>query len=304
MTEAGHVSLATRGSQEDVARAELGPGDWIWLTDSEVLVGAQLAIDDRHGLVGVPDWDTLVHLDEEGADDIARLRAALNAFAQGEPQSADYERRVFELLAQLEHFSPPDLSGSTPAALPLRRALALRQMGKLGLALVEIEEARRERPDDPVVLFVQLDLLRLENLPSAVKEAEGIADRPSASALVLAGCINVLASQADQTADDQFEPIAERVLALCRRLDQAPDRDQAGERLLALTEFNRGIVHLRAGRITQAQDAFRRAQLIYRDGPMNGSIAALETYDRHAREVARSVRMIAEQWSPQTPVAA
>ena len=79
MTEAGHVRLRLRGSQEDIAHAELRPGDWAWLSDGEVIVGAQLAIDDRYGLVGVLDWDTLVHLDDEGADDLERVRDELNA---------------------------------------------------------------------------------------------------------------------------------------------------------------------------------------------------------------------------------
>jgi hypothetical protein len=55
---------------------------------------------------------------------------------------------------------------------------------------------------------------------------------------------------------------------LCRRLDQAPHRDQAEERHLALAEFNRGLVHLRAGRITPAQNAFERARQIYPAGPI------------------------------------
>jgi hypothetical protein len=64
-TEDGHVCLTTRGSQEDLERAGVGPGDWVWLSDSEVVVGARLQMDDRYGLVGVPDWDTIAHLDDE-----------------------------------------------------------------------------------------------------------------------------------------------------------------------------------------------------------------------------------------------
>ena len=78
MTEAGHVRLTLPCSQEDILRLGLRPGDWAWLSDTEVMVGAQLAIDDRYGLVGVPDWDTLVHLDDEGADDVDRIMAELN----------------------------------------------------------------------------------------------------------------------------------------------------------------------------------------------------------------------------------
>ena len=37
---------------------------------------------------------------------------------------------------------------------------------------------------------------------------------------------------------------------------------------------------------------------------MLGGIAGLQTYDHHAREIARSVREIAERWVPTTRVAA
>jgi len=303
MTESGHVSLTTVGSQEDIARTGLRPGDWAWLSDGELIVGAQLAIDDRHGLVGVADWETLVHLDDEGANDFDLVSRELAALLIKEPYSKANEPRLFQLLAELEHIAP-HIGNDWPEPPAFRRAVALRQMGKLRLALLEANEARQAQPDSPMVIFLELDLLRLEDLPSAGKEAERIAEAASVPALVLSGCINVLATQAEQAADDEFKLIADRVLALCRRLDQAPDRDQPGEPLLALAEFNRGLVHLRASRISQAQNAFRRAQQIYPTGPMLDAIAALETYDRHAREVARRVREIAEQWSPPTPVAA
>jgi hypothetical protein len=66
MTEAGHVRLTLPCSQEDILKLGLQTGDWAWLSDSEVMVGAQLAIDDRYGLVGVPDWDTLAWIPTEG----------------------------------------------------------------------------------------------------------------------------------------------------------------------------------------------------------------------------------------------
>ena len=106
MTEAGHVCPDAR-SQEDILRLGLRPGDWAWLSDTEVMVGAQLAIDDRYGLVGVPDWDTLVHLDDEGADDFERIKAELNPLLTKEPPSSEDEPRILELLTQLEHAAPP-----------------------------------------------------------------------------------------------------------------------------------------------------------------------------------------------------
>ena len=304
MTEAGYVRLTLPCSREDILRMSLGPGDWAWLSESEILVGAQLAIDDRYGMVGVPDWDTLVHLDDEGADDFNRVSAALNPLLNGEPPSIEEEPRSLELLTQLEHFAPPQIKDAPPGSFAFRRALALRRMGKLGLALLEIEDARRCRPDDPEVIFVHLDLLRLEDFPAAVAEAETVARSPGVPALVLSACINILSTHAEQAAADQFEPAARRVLDWCRRLDQAPDREQVEESLVALSHFNRGVVLLRAGRVSQAREAFEHAHRIYPEGPMLDEVAGLQTYDRHAREIARSVRTLAEQWIPTRPVAA
>jgi tetratricopeptide (TPR) repeat protein len=304
MTEAGHVRLTLPCSQEGIQRLVLCVGDWAWLSDGELVAGAQLAIDDRYGLVGVLDWDTLVHLDDEGADDPERVRAELNPLITRETSPDEDEPRVFQLLTQLEHAAPLSFGDTARAFFEFRRALALRNMHKLGLALLEMKEARESRPGDPEFAFVYLDLLRLEDLPSAIAEAETIAELPSVPAVVLSACINILAAQAEQMAAEQFESIAERVLALCRRLDQAPDRDQAGPSLVALSYFNRGIVHLRAGRISQARGAFENAQRVYPVGPMRDQLAGLETYDHHAREVARIVRAIAGSWAPAKTVAA
>ena len=303
MTEAGHVRLTLPCSQEDILRLGLRPGDWAWLSDSEVMVGAQLAIDDRYGLVGVPDWDTLVHLDDEGADDFDRIRAALTPLLAKEDRSSEDEPRILQLLTQREHAAPPHFSDAPPEFRAFRRALALRQMGKLGLALVEMKEARQARPDDPMFVFVYLDLLRLEDLPSAVSEAQSIAESPDVAALVLSACINILAMRAEQVSDEQFDSIAQQVLAWCRRFDEAPGRDQVGPSLVAMSFFNRGLVLLRAGRISLARQAFENAQQHYPVGTMLEEVTGLQTYDRHAREVAQRVRAIAEQF-PTRPVAA
>ena len=205
MTEAGHVRLTLPCSQDDILRLGLRPGDWAWLSDTEVMVGAQLAIDDRYGLVGVPDWDTLVHLDDEGADDSLRITAELHPLLTKEPPSSDDEPRILELLTQLEHAPPPRFNDSSPEFLAFRRALALRQMDKLGLALLEMNDARRVRPHDPTLAFVYLDILRLEDLPSAVSEAHKFAELPDVRALVLSACINILATWAEHASDDQFD---------------------------------------------------------------------------------------------------
>ena len=303
MTEAGHVRLTLPCSQSGIGRLHLGAGDWAWLSDGELVVGAQLALDDRYGLVGVPDWETLVHLDEEGADDFHHVGDLLHRLVTRDPPSEADEPRVFQLITQYEHVAPAEIRETSQGSLAFRRAFALRQMGKLGLALLEAQEARNSRSEDPEVVFVYLDLLRLEDLPAAVVEAENIASTPVVPALVLTACINILAAQAEQAAHEQFASIAGRVLDWCLRLDQAPDRDGAGPSLLALAQFNKGLVLLRGGQISKARQAFEQAHTIYPEGPMRDEVAGLQTYDHHAREVARRVRAIAEQF-PTRPVAA
>ena len=213
--------------------------------------------------------------------------------------------RVFSVYwLNFEHVAPVNGREESQGVLAFRRALALRNMGKLRLSLLEIEQARTAAPDDPQIAFVYLDLLRQEDLPAAVAAAEKIVGSGAATALVLVACINILALHAEQVASDEFEDLAPRVLDWCRRLDQAPDRDQAGASLVALSCFNRGIVHLRAGRVSKARAAFENAQRIYPVGPVGEQLASLETYDHHAREVARRVRAIAERWVPTMTVAA
>jgi len=304
MTEAGHVRLTLPCSQKDIQKLNLRPGDWAWLSDSEVVVGAQLAVDDRYGPVGVPDWAALARLDDEGAADVDRIKTELSALLSKQTPSVVDEPRILELLIQLEYSSPQNVGIEPPGTLEFRRALALRQMGKLGLALLEMKEARRNRPHDPMFDFVYLDLLRLEQMPTAVLEAQRIAETPDVTALVLSACISILTMRAEQVSGEEFDLIAEQVLAWCRRFDDAPDLHDAGPSLVALTFFNRGFVHLRSGRISLARQAFKSAQEHYPVGPMLDEVTGLQPYDRHARDVAERVRTAIAEQVPAEPVAA
>ena len=73
---------------------------------------------------------------------------------------------------------------------------------------------------------------------------------------------------------------------------------------MALSYFNRGMVHLRAGRISQARLAFEAAQRTYDVGPLMDQLAGLQTYDLHAKEVARDMRETVGRRAPPSLVAA
>ena len=173
-TEAGDICLTTQGSREGVERIGVQRGDWAWLSDGEVVVGAQLAVDQRYGLVGVPDWDTVVHLDDEDANDPEQIRRSLLPLLNKVTFSESDEPRVYELLTQWELVSPEETLDASRGYFPFRRALALREMEKPELALLEMTEARAIAPDDPERLFVYLDLLRVVDLPRpSLKPSDG-----------------------------------------------------------------------------------------------------------------------------------
>jgi hypothetical protein len=303
MTESGHIRLELPCSKKDIEREHLAIGDWTWLGDGEVVVGAQVAHDDRYGTVGVPDWDTLVHLDEEEASGRPCVGDELQALlSRGAPE--EDEQRIFQLVTQLEYRMSAGPTPEQQAMFSLRRALGLRKMGKFGLALLEVTQARAASPQDEIIAFVYLDLLRLEDLPSGMREVERLAASPSVPAALLAASINILATRAEQAGLDEFESLAGQILVLCDRLDRAPDVLDAGPSLLALSEFNRGLVLLRKGQITQAGRAFERAHQRYPEGPSLEEMRSLQTYDHHAREVARRVRSTIAGEFPPRPVAA
>jgi tetratricopeptide (TPR) repeat protein len=291
MTEAGHVCLTTRGSQEDIARADLRPGDWAWLSDSEVIFGARLVSDERYGLVGVLDWDTLVHLDDEDNRDFEKVRSELERLRRKPDRSLAKEKRILQLLTISEIVAPSEAKADLPPGyFESLRAETLYLLGKFELALTEIEEIRRLGSSDPDDDRLFLDILRRIDLPRALSEAEALAVRPDASAGVLAECINVLATHADDLPDDQLKRVPDRILEWADRFDRAAGREQIPASTLALVQFNRGMILLRLGRTEAARDALK---LALRVDPILSEIVEatqLTAYDQHARDLAARVR--------------
>jgi tetratricopeptide (TPR) repeat protein len=290
-TEAGHVRLTCPGSADDIRSRALHPGDWAWLSDTEVVVGAQLAIDHDYGLVGIPDWDTLIPLDEEDVRDFEVVRTELLRLHQERRRSRDEERRILQLLTAFEFLAPREEVGALPPGyFSSLRAATLDQLGKPELALIEVEAARRLGSTDPDDARLLLGILRRLDLPRARREAEALASDPDVPADVLAECINVLATHADSLPEDQFESIADRILAWADRFDRAPGREQVPALTLALLQFNLGMALLRLGRVEAAREALRLARAV---DPIFAGIdeaTHLTAYDQHARDLAARVR--------------
>jgi len=291
LTEAEHLCLTTRGSQDDIQRLGLHAGDWAWLSDSEVLVGARLAIDPRYGLVGVPDWQTVVHLDDEESQDFENVRTALQELLARPGHTLEEAWRVFQLLTTFELLASPEATAAVrPGFLPFRRAGALLFLGKPELAMLEIEEARRLCPGNPENDRLFLEILRRTDLQRAGLEAETLAALPGASAAVLAECVNVLATQADNLPEDRFPPVAERILDWADRFQRAPGRERVRALPHAQLLFNKGLTLLRLGRIGEAHRTLELAQATDPIIPEIDEASQWTAYDQRAREIAARVR--------------
>lgn len=290
MSEAGHLRLNFRVSQADLQELGARPGDWVWLSDGELVVGAQLAQVAEEGLVGIPAWDTLVHLDDEGADDPVRVWSELEPLLKAAAPSPEIQRRTFEVMVQLEHTSSRPIAQIRPGFFALQRASLLNAIGRPELALVEIENARRDWPGESNIDFHYFDILRQVAPYRALREAQALAASPHVSAPVLVAVINLLAAHGQELPDDRFAPTAHLILGCYERFDRAPGRDDIDDPFLSLVHFYAGLALLRLGRVEEGRRALELAHEIDPDDPSLEEATRLATHDQHAGDIARRVR--------------
>ena len=285
MTETGQVRLNCQGSQDDLRAGGLHPGDWAWLTDGELIVGGKIDTSPEDGVVAIPDWKTLVHLDEPY--DAGAVYQELRPLLEQPDLDVDDLWRAFRSLTILERLTPPAVQSRTPPGyFSFRRATMLLQLQELDLALVEILEAQRLRPGHPNYDFLFLEILREANLPKAIQTVEEFALNPALDAKVLAGCVHVLATHADQPSDEPFQSVAQKILELSDRFDHAPGRDRVPASILAMVQFNRGLVLLRLGQLDNARRSLDLASATDPTATELVQARNLTTFDEHAREIA------------------
>src|SRR3954447_7051884 len=133
MTESGQVRLNCRGSHDDLRDRSLHPGDWSWLSDGELIVGGRIDTSPGDGIVAVPDWRTLVHLDDPY--DPAVVGRELTLLLARRNPSLDDLWRTFQLLTVFERIVTPSVAGQfRPGYFSYRRAAVLLQLEQLDLA--------------------------------------------------------------------------------------------------------------------------------------------------------------------------
>lgn len=291
MTESDKIRLTSSGSEMDVRQAGAKPGDRVWLSDGEVLVGARLETDPAYGLVGVPAWGTMVHLDGSDAGSIPQVLSELRELLQRLDQSIESEARVFQLLTRLDQIAPPELMAVVPPGyLPLRRARALYFLGQFGMALHEVEVALREQPDDSDLIYFHLELLLREDPDEAVIRAREEAEKPDVTAPALAACIDVFAAASEQVPDQEFSQVGRQILEWTDRFEAAPGRDRVRASVLASVQFNRGLILLRLGQINEAQATIRLAHASDPKEQIFDEASRLDAFDDRARRISARFR--------------
>lgn len=288
ITESDQLRLSFPSSRREMLAARTQ--DWAWLSDGEVIVGARIAIDDEFGVVGIPDWQTIVHLDGNQAQDLPSIRREVRGLVQNPHPSTEQEWRLFQLLTIYESIAPSDAEPSFRVGyFECRRAATLLSLGKPELALVEIEEARRINPGQAIGDCLFLRILRVTDLPRAVREAEVLAAKPDLSANVLAHCICILGTLADTVPDHEFTPLSLRIIAWVERFRNAPS-DQSVKPSKAMVQFDYGLVLLRLGRHAEARQVFVELASEINPAPEFIEAARLTTYDDDARRLAAQFR--------------
>jgi tetratricopeptide (TPR) repeat protein len=290
LTESEHVRLGSRASQDDIRRSGVRPGDWTWLSDGELQVGARLAEDPVYGLVGVPAWETMVHLQDEEGRDFGALFTELRSLSERSRNSAD-ESHLLQLIARLEATVPDNVRGRIePGYFDFRRANALLELGRTELAFQAAEEALRAQPARDSYVFFYLEMLRRLDLDRALEEASRRADDPRSSATVIGACINILATHADRLAIPERSSACLGVLEWGSRFEQAPSRERVRASILSQVDVNVGLALLQLGRVSEAQLRFQEAHAADPRNPAMTEILALDTYDERARSIASRIR--------------
>lgn len=294
LTEQEHIRLTSPLSQRSIASSGTQPGDWVWLADAEMIVAARLAQDPRYGLLGIPVWKTLVHLDSESSSDLDSLRVELESLLLVRDRSPESEVRLLQALIQFESKLPAHARNPFVDFLRGRVAFSLANvasgLGYGDLALIAAEEAWKEQADCAAYELLFLNLLLRADPMRAMKAAESAVARGNAPASVVAACIRILSDQADRLAGTEFTTACNRVHEWADRFDAAPERDKVSVSTLALVRFCQGLADLGLNRVGPARQRFLEAIGVNPIEPVIRQALELDSYGQEARRLVGEVR--------------
>jgi tetratricopeptide (TPR) repeat protein len=193
-TEDDRVSLETRGSRESLAKTPVSPGEWVWLSDGDIRVGAQVEQRDGH-LYARPVWETMEDVVPPGDPRLNEIPAeeALKALEKSRTREGFPADVVFRLAPYL-----PRKHGY----LDFLRSRAARSLGYTALALAAIEDALTAVPSDGSYFHHRVRLLRDLDIEKAVQAIEPVLKGQRSDVLAIVACVEVLGDLARTETDE------------------------------------------------------------------------------------------------------
>jgi tetratricopeptide (TPR) repeat protein len=246
-TESDRVRLDTRGSIESLSKTPVSPDEWIWLTDDEVTVGAQVE-SAGNSLLARPAWDTVQESAPEASD--AAVRQALTELRTLMTSPVRDYKAILRLIPLARRNEPK------PGYLDFLKSRALAALGYSELALGAASDAVGAAPDAATFKHHELVLHDQVNHAGAMQEVTQLIGR-SRQALVLEACIHVLSNDARQHSGDV--DASEQILAVVSEFEKAPDRNTVPVSAVVSARLARGFALARLGRDGEARSAFSEA---------------------------------------------
>ena len=291
MTESRQVRLTCQGSQDDLRAGGVLPGDWVWLTDGEMEVGARVEADNEGRTYGVPAWDTLVYLDPEPELSFPTVWSELERLLDLDGRTSKDESRVLQLLTWFLALVRSEAKEAIPPGFTeYLRAAVLRALGHYELALQEALKATASNSANEKYLYLYLELLRRTDLNRALHEAHRLVNDPSTGATVLAECVNILAIHMEKLSEQEFDEKFMMMLKWIERFQNAPGIENIRVGLLGQVHFNRGMALLRGNQIQAARGYFEKILELNPRDQVAQQALNLNHYDASARHLAEVYR--------------
>lgn len=234
-TQDDRIRLDWEASAVTLKRLDPRAGDWIWIGDEDLRVGAQVEVVDGT-IVARPAWETAEDLlepselsDREKQTAKEQLRLAI-------------EQPTQVPLAQVLHLLPrarPLLPQGFTESL---RGQALARAGYPELALLSFDEAIARNPQKVSYRWHRLRLLADFDLPRAVIEADQEISNLS-SIVILDVCVQVLSNQSRQLHGKDRDNVLSRLLEISGNLTRFADYAEHPEAATSLL-VTRGFAQL------------------------------------------------------------
>jgi len=270
-TASDRIRLDPAGSIESLRENPVREGDWLWLSDNDLRVGAQI---ERQGneYLARPAWETLEDIAAAGQMNPAELQAGVARLRELlEAPEKDY-KRILRLLPVAERVLP------NKGFAAYQRSRAMHAFGYPGLALAAVEDALGLEPNHPGFLHHKLQLLSELDLDRAVHEAERLVALDTTPAIVLVGCAQVLALEARRTQSEAAKELDRRIISLADRIEASQDVGTLPPSARSLALTLRGFAHSHLGEKEPAVSAFNKAVEAYPLSPGALACRGMEAY--------------------------